>query len=277
LQPGSIYSLSTTRGQRKGSFANIPSDQPFPYPYYETFDEYSPPQKWGDLPRYTADIDGAFELVERPDKNGECLRQVVPVRPISWAPDWQPYTILGDDQWQDYEISADVCLNPGDAAAVMGRVNDVGTGYGSIPKGYFLELGDDGKCRLVVIRGKMDKKKTTGDAEQQALIRAGRDTSSGGEKELGAVRLPNISPGQWHNLKLRFAGSTITGLVDDKPVLSATDTLYSHGMAGLLAGGEGKKFSTPYYDNILVNGINAPAPKPASALPGQFPIYRRVP
>jgi len=276
LQPGSIYSLSTTRGQRKGSFANIPADKPFPFPYYETFDAYSPPQKWGDLPRYTADIDGAFELAERPDKNGECLRQVVPMRPISWAPDWQPYTILGDDQWQDYEISADVYLNPGDSAAVMGRVNDVGTGYGSIPKGYFLELGDDGKCRLVVIRGKMDKKKTTGDAEQQALIRARTDDSTGGEKVLGAVQLPNIGSGQWHNLKLRFAGSTIAGWVDQKPVLSATDTLYSHGMAGLLAGGDRRKFSTPYYDDVLINGINAPAPKPSSAARGQSPIYGKA-
>ncbi|HEY3761183.1 MAG TPA: galactosylceramidase [Verrucomicrobiae bacterium] len=276
LQPGSIYSLSTTRGQQKGSFTDIPAEKPFPFPYYETFDEYSSPKKWGELPRYTADIDGAFELAERPDKNGECLRQAVPMRPLSWAPDWQPYTILGDDQWQDYEASADVYLNPGDSAAVMGRVNDVGFGYGSIPKGYFLELNGDGRCRLVVIRGKVDKKKLTGDAEQQALIKAGKDDSTGGELELGSVQLPNISPDQWHNLKIRFAGSTITGLVDGAPVLSATNELYSHGMAGLLAGGDKKRFSTPYYDNVLINDLNAPMPKPSSAQPGQFPIYRNA-
>ena len=134
-------------------------------------------------------------------------------------------------------------------------------------------LGDDGQCRLVVIRGKKAKTTTVGDAEQQALIKAGKDDGAGGEKVLGTVPLPSIGPSQWHNLKLRFDGSTITGLVDDKPVLTATDTLYSHGMAGLMAGGEKTKLSTPYFDNVLVKGLNAPVPKPTSPLPGQSPLY----
>lgn len=37
LDPDSIYSLSTTRGQRKGGFANIPEPAPFPFPYYDNF------------------------------------------------------------------------------------------------------------------------------------------------------------------------------------------------------------------------------------------------
>jgi galactosylceramidase len=275
LEPDSIYSLSTTTGQQKGSFDNMPADKSFPFPYYETFDEYSDPKQYGDLPRYTADMADAFEIVDRPDNKGKCLQQVVPVPTISWAPDWQPYTILGDDQWQDYDVSVDVYLNPGDSAAVMGRVNNVGSGYGFIPKGYFLQLGDDGRCRLVIVRGKKDKKKTLGDAEQQALIKAGKagDDSEGGEKELGAVQLPDIGPNQWHNLKLRFDGTAITGFVDDKPVLTATDTLYIRGMAGLMAGGDKKKLSTPYFDNVLIKGVNAAVPKPAAARPGQSPIY----
>jgi len=68
---------------------------------------------------------------------------------ISWAPDWLPYTILGDDQWQDYEVSSDVYLNPGDSAGVMGRINHVGTGYGFIPRGYILQVAAAGECRLV--------------------------------------------------------------------------------------------------------------------------------
>jgi galactosylceramidase len=276
LDPDSIYSLSTTTGQQKGSFASIPAPKPFPFPYYETFDEYSNPAEYGYLPRYTADIADAFEIVDRPDKKGKCLRQVVPIPTISWAPDWLPYTILGDDQWQDYEVSADVYLNLGDSAGVMGRINNVGTGYGFIPKGYYLQLGDDGQCRLVVVRGKKNKKKPVGDVEQQALIKAGGGDSEGGEKELAAVHVPGIAPYQWHNLKLKFAGSAITGLVDQKPVITGRDSLYPRGMAGLMAGqaaGGGKKLSTPYFDNVLINAINSPAPSPTSALPGQMPIY----
>jgi galactosylceramidase len=272
-EPEAIYSLSTTTGQQKGTFGNIPASKPFPFPYYETFEEYISPREWGYLPRYTADIADAFEIAERPDQQGKCLHQVVPVWTISWAPDWMPYTILGDDQWQDYEVSADVWLNPGDSAGVMGRINHVGTGYGIIPKGYFMQLCDGGQCRLVVIRGKQDKKKAVGDAEQQALIKAQKDDSDGGERVLGTVQVPNIGAKHWHNLKLCFQGSTITGSVDGKPVLTGTNTLYSHGMAGLLAGPAGKKLSMPYFDNLLIKASDAPMPSPSLPAPGQLPIY----
>jgi len=276
VEPDSIYSLSTTTGQQKGSFAAIPAAKPFPFPYYETFDEYAQPAAYGWLPRYTADIADVFELAERPDKTGQCLRQVVPLRPNAWAPEYLPYTILGDDQWRDYEVSADVYLNPGDTAGVLGRVNNVGYGYRSVPKGYALTLGDDGQCRLTVIRGLgRDKKKLEGDAEQQALIKAGKDDSAGGELLLGAGQLSHISSNQWHNLKLCFAGPLITGWVDGQPVLSATNQLYDHGLAGLIAGGGKTRLSTPYFDNLLIQPPNAAAtkPEPAAATPGQSALY----
>jgi galactosylceramidase len=273
LEPGAIYSLSTTTGQQKGAFANVPADKPFPFPYFETFESYADPKAYGYLPRYTADIAGAFELADRPDGQGKCLRQAVPVPTISWAPDWQPYTILGDEAWTDYEVSADIRLNPGEAAAVMGRINHVGTGYGFIPKGYFAELSADGGLRLVVIRGKKDPKTPVGDAEQQALIAAGKDEGEGGEKVLGTAKLAGIAPNQWHNVKLRFEGATITALVDGTPALSVTDRLYSRGMAGLLAANANKKISTPYVDNLLINRANGPLPEATPPMPGQAPIY----
>jgi galactosylceramidase len=272
LQPDSIYSISTTTGQQKGTFDSIPAAKPFPLPYYETFEEYAAPKQWGELPRSTADIAGSFELAERPDGKGKSLHQVVPVPANAWAPEWQPYTILGDDHWTDYEVSADVYLNPADSAAVMGRINDVGSGYGSIPKGYFLRLSDDGQCTLVVVRGAKSAA-PIGDAEQQALLRARKDYNEGGEKELGTVQLPGIGPKTWHRLMLRFDGTTITGFVDGKIVLNATDTLYGHGMAGLLAGAVKTRASTPYFDNLLIEKRYDSMPVPTAALPGQSPIY----
>ncbi len=165
LAPGSIHSLSTTRGQQKGAFADIPAAKPFPSPYRDDFEAYAASSRNSGLPRLTADITGVFELATRPDDEGRCLRQAVPRPPISRAPEWQPYTILGDQAWTDYEVSADIRLEPGDSAAVMGRVNHVGTGYGFIPKGHIVQTHDDGRCRLAVVRGKPDKKKAVGDAE----------------------------------------------------------------------------------------------------------------
>jgi galactosylceramidase len=272
LEPDSIYSISTTRGQSKGTFENVPAEKAFPMPYYETFEEYATPKEWGEMPRYTADIAGAFELAKRPDGKGEALRQVVATRPNSWAPEWQPYTILGDDQWTDYEVSADVYLNPGDSAGVMGRVNDVGYGYGSIPKGYLLELGDDGRCQLVVVRGAKSAE-PTGDAEQQALLRAKKDYNEGGAKELDVVTLADVVAKSWHRLTLRFEGTTITGLVDGKQVLSATDAVYGRGMAGLLAGAGKTRMSTPYFDDVLVRRVGDAMPGATPALVGQRPMY----
>jgi galactosylceramidase len=123
LEPNAIYSISTTSGQQKGAFENIPAEKAFPFPYYEVFDEYTLSEQFGYLPHYTADIAGIFEIAERPDKTGKCLRQVLDKNPQSWAPEWMPYTIIGDEHWQDYEVSADVYLDDGGWAGLMGRVD----------------------------------------------------------------------------------------------------------------------------------------------------------
>ena len=273
VDPQSIYSISTIGGQRKGSFADIPKDRPFPLPYYETFESYTNPEQYGYLPRYTADIDDAFEIADCPAREGKCLHQVVSRPPISWAPEWKPYTILGDEHWRDYEVSADIYLNSGESAGVLGRLADVGSGYGTAPKGYVLELNDEGICRLIVSRGKKNKAVTDGDSEQQALARANKGADPGGEFLLGSVQLPDSHPRTWHNLKLVFRGSSITGVVDGKQVLTATDNSYPMGMAGLIAGTDNEKLSTPFYDNLLISEQAGPAPSPSSVSPGQTPIY----
>ena len=256
IDPDAVYSLSTTTGQQKGSYES-PASKPFPFPYCETFEEYKDPKKYGYLPRYTADIIGAFEIADRPDGKGKCMQQVVSTPTISWAPDWNYYSIIGDSAWTNYDVSADLWLTPGDAAGIMGRINDVGSGYGIIPKGYYLQLSDDGQCELVVVRGKVDKKKLVGDAEQQALIKKSKDEGEGGEKVLASVKLAGISSGKWHHLKLRFKKDEIIGFVDGKQVLRIKDTLYGHGMAGLYAKKYQDKVSTPYFDNLRITKVGA--------------------
>lgn len=272
VAPDAVYSLSTTTGQQKGSYS-APASRPFPFPYFETFEQYEHPEHYGYLPRYTADICGAFEIADRPDGTGKCMLQAVPAPTISWAPDWKPYTIIGDSAWTDYEVSADVYLNPGDTAGIMGRINDVGSGYGFIPKGYYLQLADDGQCRLVVVRGKVDKKTLVGDAEQQALIKRNKDTSEGGEKLLASAKLPGISSKKWYNLKLRFKGNELTGFVDGKQILKVEDALYAYGMAGLLAGQSEDKTSTPYFDNLCITPIGESVSTPTPPSANQIPIY----
>jgi galactosylceramidase len=259
LEPKSIYSISTTTGQQKGSFADIPASKPFPFPYYETFEGYKSAKACGYLPHYMADITGVFEIADRPDHTGKCLRQVISEKAQSWAPEWMPYTILGDRNWKDYEVSVDVYLDNGGWAGVMGRVSNTGSGYGCNPKGYYLRLAADGTCSLYVAT----QARARGDGAQSA---AGIQLATG--------MAANIAGNQWHNVKLQFSGSTLTGFVDRTQVLTATDTSLASGMAGLVTGGENDSRNTAMFDNLIINTVNGPVPKPTEFAQDANPIYK---
>ena len=264
LKPDAVYSLSTTTGQQKGTFDDVPPAKPFPIPYEDNFEQYEKPVQWGYLPHYLADLIGCFELVERPDSKAQsladtgvrCIRQTVGSHTLSWAPEWHHYTIVGDSAWRDYEVSADVYLNPQDEAAVMGRVIDVGSGYGVWVKGYYLKLDDQGRASLVMSCGKRNKQELIGDAEQQALIRARKDMEVGGEFVLDSAQVEGIRPCKWHNLRLRMQGSTLTGFVDGKQVVSTSSDRYHRGMAGLMAPLQRRRVCTPYFDNLKISPLS---------------------
>ena len=191
---------------------------------------------------------------------------------LSWAPEWHHYTILGDVSWQDYEVSADVYLNPGDEAGVMGRLCDVGSGYGVWAKGYYLKLDDKGKVTLVLTRGKRDQKELIGDKEQQAIILARKDVEIGGEYTLDESEVSGISSLEWHNLKLRFEGDRIAGYVDGVEVVKATSDHYGKGMAGLIAPLHKHSVSTPYFDNLKILPLGR-TQATQTAVPAMQPLY----
>jgi galactosylceramidase len=240
LDPNSIYSLSTTTGQRKGQF-DSPQSTPFPLPYYETFDHYPNPKAWGYLPHYTADIVGVFELANRPDHRGMCLRQVLDKPAQSWAPEWMPYTVIGDDGWKDYEVSADICLENGGAAGIMGRISSTGDGWHNAPKGYYLTVSASGVVELGV---------------------SAQNNGDGAGELLASGSVAPLTSTSWHKLKLRFADSEITGYVDGKQIVAATNAVSDHGLAGLCAGATGGVRNTALFDNLVINTVGGSPPKP---------------
>ncbi len=283
LKPDAVYSLSTTTGQQKGSFDEVPASKPFPIPYEDNFEQYQNPAEWGYLPHYLADLIGCFELVPTPSESGQpsvpnstCIRQVVGSHTLSWAPEWHHYTILGDAGWTDYEISADVMLNPGDEAGVMGRICDVGSGYGIWAKGYYLKMDDKGKVTLILTRGKRDKKELIGDKEQQAIILARKDVEVGGEYTLDESEVSGIKALQWHNLRLCFEGDRISGYVDGIEVVKATSDHYGRGMAGLIAPLHERNISTPYFDNLKIIPIGR-TKATQTTVPAIPPLYLASP
>jgi len=230
LDPGCIYSLTTTTGQSKGSAA-APPRAPFPEKYREDFESYAA----GVAPRYLTDQAGVFEVVRRSDGKGHSLRQVVPAKGIEWPFHLNPFpeTFLGDLDWENYQVSADVLIEKAGFVSLFGRVGKVPQNQNP-PKGYWLKVRDDGMWQLL--------------AESKVL--------KDGQAAFGADK--------WHALRLRFRDNTIQVFIDDTEVAKVQDDTFRFGQAGFGCGWHAAQF-----DNFAVqvdeHPLNLARWKPAKA------------
>ncbi len=204
LQPGSVYSLTTTTGQGRGDAAPAAA-APFPFPYADDFQNYA----LGRMPKYFSDMYGSFEIVPAGGgRPGKALRQMAPAKPISWKNTAsRPFTMIGDLAWKDYKVSCDVLEEtPGsvDIIARLGKLDDRDTG-----KSYVLRVSDSGEW---------------------AIIKA---ASKGRETKLASGTAPALGNNEWHNLALTCDGGTLTAQIDNATVGTASDSSVQHGMAGL--------------------------------------------
>jgi hypothetical protein len=219
FDPESIYTLSTTTGQRKGGCdLPIPAGRILPLPYSDNFDAI--PEHA--LPRFFIDQSGVFEVVRRPDGTGGCLRQMVPARGIEWGyhGNPEPYTVMGDERWTDYEVQADAQIDAAASASIYGRVSNVGT-KAEPPRGYRFTVDGAGAWKLE------------------------RDAES-----LGSGRVV-FATGGWHRLSLTLSGATISAAVDGTRLTRIEDRAYTHGLAGL-----GTTFSPTLFDSFKVTGTD---------------------
>ena len=193
LEPDAIYTLTSTTGQKKGSFGTPPPRKPFPFPFEENFESYHA----GDTPSYFFDQKGTFEVCQSP-KEGSCLAQIVPAQGILWfAKLLKPHTLFGDVNWQDCVIEADVLLAGGDV--------EIGGRYADREKlGYRWILTRDGHWQL-----------------------------NWQETSLAAGQIEGFKPADWHHLWLELYGDRISGAVDDKKLAAVTDKSGGKGMAFL--------------------------------------------
>lgn len=198
LDGRSIYTLTTTTGQQKGS-APIPPASAFPFPYRDDFERYPVPR----MPKYLSDQCGSFEVVKRADGRGKCLRQLSPKKNIEWVVKMEhPWTYLGSPDWSDYEVTSDVLIEKSGSAAIYGRISSVT----NAPQGYGLKVDESGNWEVQESSETLDKGKVA------------------------------LSPGTWHNLRLAFTGPSISAYIDGVRVTSIYDTSHSKGMAGLGCG-----------------------------------------
>jgi hypothetical protein len=216
----SLYSLTTTTGQGKG-IAQPPAAAAFPLPYADRFEE-TPLKR---TPKYLSDQDGAFEIQPCTGRPGQCLEQMISVKPIPWGPLPDPFTLAGDSGWTDYSVAADVRFLTSSPAAIMGRIDTADVfqdGNARWPSGYILRVMPDGAWELLSAEFK----------KPPVPLASGRT---------------NIDPAQWHHLELRFLGKQIVASMDGTPLTAIENSAHSHGMFAL-----GTEWNHVQFDNLRV-------------------------
>ncbi len=194
LAGDSLYSLTTTTGQRKGRPPHpIPPDSPFPFPYREDFEKY----RAGEAPRYFADQKGTFEVVEV--AGNKCLAQIVPKQGNIWmGRNWEkPWTVLGEFTQPEYSVSADV--------RIVGGSVEVGGGYSWRAPAFRLLLDAQGNWKLI------------------QNIRGGGRRRRVSPNTLASGTVAGFQPARWHNLRLtrRRPSGALEAWIDGKKVASA--------------------------------------------------------
>ena len=218
FQPGAIYTLTTTTGQGKGG-ATPPASAPFPLPFKDDFESYSN----NVTPKYFSDLAGTFETVTRADGQGKALRQVELQSGIQWVGEFNPFTLIGNATWTDYEVSSDVLLETNGFVFLYGRVGQVG--WAAPPPGYWLAVNNS--------PGVWELRNATG---------------------VLATGSVSFATNVWHQLRLAMQGSRIRGYVDGNQVCDIKDFSYGAGMAGLGCGVHGAQF-----DNFCIRPLHSGA------------------
>jgi hypothetical protein len=222
LQPGYVYTVSTTTGQGKGT-ATSPASATLALPYSDNFETPAASTS----PKYFSDMNGAFQTVAcGGGRTGTCLRQMAATTPIRWTGESYdaPYTMMGDWAWSNYTVTVDTMFEQSGTVEVLGRVNQQGTNNNGL-NAYHLRVSDNGQWSIQ------------------------RSDTSWNFTQLASGAVSALGTGKWHTVALTMQGSTLTASIDGVTAGSAIDTAFTAGRAGLgVAGG----YQTEEFDNFAV-------------------------
>jgi hypothetical protein len=211
LQPGWVYSLTTTTGQGL-KVAKPPSATPSaPLPFQASQDAAG-------LPSLVSPIQGSYSY----DPSGQFFTQDLDRKPVLShipRPAWDhPYAFVGDDSWTNYTISTEVMFTAaGQSAGVLGRCfwpADMRPDPPSSPSltCYQLTASADGSWQLA------------------------RITPTSTVAVLASGTFPAPATGTWTAVQLAMNGATLTASVAGSQVAQVSDATLAHGPAGITDG-----------------------------------------
>lgn len=220
IEPGHVYTCSTTTGQRKGNAQpKAARESQLALPFVEDFESVPP----GGLARYFSDVHGAFEAAPAAGgRKGKVYRQVVKQEPLLWhRAKMPPTTIVGDPRWEgDYEVRADVLLESKGYAGLAGRIESQQHSVA----GYHLQVSDTGDWRVFT------------------------QNANGDDRVLASGTNQPFGMNQWHTMGLRFIGDEITATLDGSVLATARDQSHKRGQVGLRA----SPWISAQFDNLRV-------------------------
>jgi len=228
VQPGYVYTLTTTTGQGKGTAAS-PGQSTLTLPYSDTFAGDTA----GQQPRYLSQMQGAFEVAPcAAGRSGNCLQQQAATQPIEWDGNATPYTIGGNLSWANYTVSADALIAQAGSVQLLGRVGAQKAFTPANINDYYLQLSNTGAWSIT------------------------RNSTGGTRTTLasGTVAAPGL--GTWQHLSLTFNGHTISAAINGTTVGTVTDSAYASGMIGLGTSG----YQTDQFGNLSVTLVGSATP-----------------
>ncbi len=202
LQPGFVYTFTTTTGQSRagGNPPAVPAADPMPVQYTAAPDAAG-------MANMLAPIEGSFGYVHG------VLTQTTAGEPVEWhylGPSPAPYAIVGQNTWRDYTVSARVVLpRSGTAAAPSGaaliaRFQGFHRTTVSQFRGYELKVRSNGAWQI------------TANGPAPVTLASGR-----------------VAAAHAYAMSLTTRGTTISARINGAHVATVTNRMYRNGPAGL--------------------------------------------
>jgi hypothetical protein len=219
LQPGLVYTVSTTTGQGKGT-ATSPAPHALALPYNDNFEA----DATGSEAAYLSDMQGAFQVQPcAAGRSGQCVQQMAPVKPVEWQGDSDAFALAGDTTWANYTVSADVNIEQPGTVELLGRANTQARPQ-SHQNAYLFRVSNTGAWSIV------------------------RSDTGGTDTTLASGTRAALGTNSWHTMALSMQGATITGSIDGAAAGTATDTAFQTGQVGIGVVG----YQTDQFDNLSV-------------------------
>ena len=255
IQPGYVYSFTTTTGQGHGTATGPPASA-LQLPYHNDLSSGSDGE-----PTMLDAQDGSFELASctTPDGSTTCAEQTTVGQPVLWqqtgAAARHPFALIGSD-WDNYVVSADVMVPQSGSAGLIGRYRAVNAARGTFD-GYVFDVNTDGTYTLTVNNGGAAAYTQSGQRQiaaprrtvlAQGKIPRGKLARGKAARGKAARGKAPFAAGTWHTLSLSMSGPNILASIDGTSVAMASDTTLTDGMPGIEAGG----WYPAYFSNLSV-------------------------